>query len=216
MDDKKDRLKALTEATVIKASIFDRILADAVRAGMGKTEMIKSTNWFMNKTRQLGSGVTQRHIQAESQRENRSAAYGRMFFFVYDPKWKKTLPFYDTYPLIVPIQKAKGGFLGLNFHYLPWRERAVLLDELYAVASNTRFDRTTKLIMNYRVLQKVSKTKNFIPCIKHYLGDHIRSRFYRIEASEWAIGLFLPVARFQKASEGQVWRDSRRRILMYG
>ena len=39
--------------------------------------------------------------------------------FVYDPKTKAKLPFYDTFPLVLPIDTFRGGFIGLNFHYLP-------------------------------------------------------------------------------------------------
>ena len=32
--------------------------------------------------------------------------------FVYSPKHRNTLPYYDTFPLVLPIGGAAGGFLG--------------------------------------------------------------------------------------------------------
>ena len=49
-----------------------------------------------------------------------------------------------------------------------------------------------------------------VPCVKRYLGDRIVSQTVRIDADEWEVAIFLPVERFQKASKGEVWADSRR------
>ena len=43
---------------------------------------------------------------------------GRMSMFFYDPKFKNRLPYYDTFPLVLPLETMRGGFIGLNFHYL--------------------------------------------------------------------------------------------------
>ena len=34
--------------------------------------------------------------------------YGIMNLFGYDPKHKATLPYYDKFPLIMPLESAKG------------------------------------------------------------------------------------------------------------
>jgi hypothetical protein len=39
---------------------------------------------------------------------------GSMQMFFYDPKTKETLPYYDTFPLVVVVGPAEGGFYGLN------------------------------------------------------------------------------------------------------
>ena len=43
---------------------------------------------------------------------------GRLNMFLYDPKYKDKLPYYDVFPLVLPIQRYSDGFLGINFHYL--------------------------------------------------------------------------------------------------
>ena len=58
-----------------------------------------------------------------------------MNMFFYDPKHKDTLPYYDRFPLSVIIGPAKGGFYGLNLHYLPPVLRAKMLDALMDIAT---------------------------------------------------------------------------------
>jgi hypothetical protein len=132
--------------------------------------------------------------------------------FYYNPKHKATLPYYDRVPLIFPINKAKGGFLGINFHYLPFKLRAKLMDSLYDVATNDKYDENTKLNVSYRILNGATKYKEFQPTVKHYLTDHIVSKLVHINSSEWDIALFLDIARFEKATQTQVWADSRKII----
>ena len=137
---------------------------------------------------------------------------GSMFMFFYDPKGKKDLPFYDSFPLVIVIGPAEGGFLGLNLHYLPPVLRAKFLDALLDATNNKRYNETTRFNITYDLMRRASKYKYFKPCIKHYLNDHVRSRFARVEPPEWEIATFLPTADFQKASQQKVWEDSRRKI----
>lgn len=137
---------------------------------------------------------------------------GRMYFFSYDPKYKATLPYYDRFPLIFKVGQYRGGFEGINMHYLPYRLRARLMDALYETSNNKRYDETTRLRITYDLLKAATKYKEFKPTYKKYLNQHVRSRFVEIGATEWDIALFLPVERFEKASKTAVWRDSRNAI----
>jgi hypothetical protein len=134
---------------------------------------------------------------------------GKMYMFFYDPKFKKQLPYYDTFPLIFMIGPAKGGFLGMNLHYLPPVLRANLMDALYGTVNNTKFDNTTKLAVSYQTLVKASRFRYFKPCIKHYLNEHVQSSFLNIEPRFWDAALLLPTERFKKATNDAVWSDSR-------
>ena len=42
-------------------------------------------------------------------------SFSRLNMFFYDPKLKKKLPYYDTFPLVLPLENYSDGFLGLNF-----------------------------------------------------------------------------------------------------
>ena len=133
---------------------------------------------------------------------------GDMYMFFYDPKHKETLPYYDTFPLIIMVEKAPGGFYGLNMHYLPPVLRAKLFDGL--AKSDERYDENTRFRARYRLLQSVRKLKYFKPCFKHYLTKHVEGRISKVEAPEWEIALFMPTQRFKKATATQVYADSRK------
>jgi hypothetical protein len=137
---------------------------------------------------------------------------GSMYMFFYDPKGKKELPYYDSFPLVIVIGPADGGFLGLNLHYLPPILRAKFLDSLLDFTNNKKYDETTRFRLSYNLLQRAARMKYFKPCIKHYLNDQVRSRFARVPAPEWEIATFLPTADFQKGSKSKVYSDSRRMI----
>lgn len=133
-----------------------------------------------------------------------------MVLYYYDPKWKKTLPYYDRLPLIFYLCEKPGklgpGFLGLNLHYLPPRERALLLDAIYTTAEKTRNNEMKRVKITYNILKGMSKY--YKPCVKHYLYGHIRSKFLVVAPSEWEKVCFLPIEQFEKASKRKVWRDS--------
>lgn len=197
------------------AKIFDDLLLKGIRAGQVPARTQAAREWY----RDQAKGVSRSQIK-ETQliREMGTDRYesrmriGHMYMFVYDPKHKDTLPYYDRFPLIFPINKAKGGFLGMNFHYLPLNLRARLMDALYDVASNDKFDETTKIRSSYSILSGASKYKEFKPTIKHYLTTNIRTRLVYINPAEWDIALFLPSERFEGASKTAVWADSRKII----
>ena len=134
---------------------------------------------------------------------------GSIYFFFYDPKTKATLPYYDTFPLVIPIESYSDGFLGLNLHYLDPGLRVFLLDNLSDYVNNDKMDKTTKMRLSYQLISNTAKLKLAEPCIKRYLYSHIQSRFIYIEPEEWIMACFLPAEHFVKASKTKVWSDSR-------
>ena len=75
----------------------------------------KSTDWYRAKIKEFGEPGAMDLIR-DGKRNNRPF-YGRLNMFFYDPKYKKKLPYYDTFPLVLPIERYPDGFLGINFHY---------------------------------------------------------------------------------------------------
>lgn len=167
----------------------------------------RSTQWYREKIKEFGTPS-----QAQLMREGKVTArpnFGKLNMFVYDPKMKRTLPYYDSFPLILPIESYKDGFLGINFHYLPINLRIRLLDRLVDDTNNVKFDATTKIVADYQSLKNVRLIK---PALKRYLAGKVKSKFRRIDADEFTIATLLPVAKFKKASITQVHRDSRKLI----
>ena len=137
---------------------------------------------------------------------------GKMYFFFYDPKTKDSLPYYDRFPLVIPIERYSDGFLGLNLHYIHPKQRMILLDKLSSFATNKNFDKSTKLRLSYAVLASASKIFEAQPCIKRYLYSHVGSRFLEITADEWDIAALLPTSSFVGATENKVYADSRKKF----
>ena len=173
------------------ASIFDTI-----RQAAGDRDL--SINWYKKKVADLSNRISAARLMRDNKLK-KAPSFNKLHFFRYDPKLKATLPYYDTFPLVMPIQSAKGGFLGINFHYLPIPLRMKLLETL---------DRRG-FSGNYSKLKNIREVK---PTIKHYLKRQFVSGFLELEEDDYAPAIFMPVAQFKKASASQVWRDSRRKI----
>lgn len=135
---------------------------------------------------------------------------GKMFFYAYDPKTKEELPYYDVFPLILMVKTLNDGWHGLNLHYLPPKQRQVLIDRLLVNLSDTKLDNNTRLKINYQILQSAGKYRLFKPCFKRYLVNHVRSTVRPIPMRHWAKAILLPVAKFKKASNSKVWAESLR------
>lgn len=187
---------------------------DLVQKTPHSQEAVKSATQWLQEQAQLVRSVRlpEKILNQPSDRLTNKIEVGRMYLFLYDPKTKDDLPYYDRIPLIFPFQKADGGFYGINLHYLPPMLRAKLMDALHTLANNTTYDDSTKLKISYKILSNAAKFKYFKPCVKHYLNNHVRSRFLWVPANNWNSVLFLPIDRFVKARREKVWRDSQRMV----
>jgi hypothetical protein len=171
----------------------------------------KARQWIKNKVKDL-SGLNQNTLMRDNKRKQSTFDLGGMYFFVYNPKLKDNLPFYDLFPLVIPIETYSDGFLGLNLHYLAPVPRAKLLDILSGFATNKKYDEKTRIAASYQILKGLSGTEYFKPCLKRYLSAHIRSKFLRIDANEWDIAIFLPVESFIGAQKQKVFSNSKKSI----
>ena len=183
------------------ASVFDTIKQ---AAGQGN----KSLNWYRNTVNRLVGKTSATQLFRQGTLNTRPSI-GRLNLFGYDPKLKRTLPYYDVFPLVLPLEPIPGGFMGMNFHYLPPLLRTRLLSRVQQYADNRKFDKGTKFDVSYDDLKNVNIVK---PTIKKYLYSHVQSGFRRIDVDEMAIAVYLPVADFKKRSIGSVFADSRKKI----
>ena len=180
------------------ASIFDKISdkADGVK---------KSSSWYRSAVASIASAVTARKLYNQGKINQRPSS-GRLNLFFYDPKFKETLPYYDTFPLVLPLQPIRGGFLGINFHYLSPGVRFNLLNQLQRFASNNKFDSTTRLEVSYAKVGGFTRVK---PTIKKYLYSNVRSGFMRVDLQDAPTAVYLPVQQFKKRSASYVYGKSR-------
>ena len=195
------------------ASLLDKV-SDAIRTGTVGAEVKRSARWFQDKIKGLKGTLRNQWSQTNAPKFYREAEtkvnprvlkmranLGDLYAYYYQPKHMATLPYYDTFPLIMLIGFEKETFLGLNFHYLNPRIRAILLDRV-----------TAKIGSGIIKWNKIVKIPQVAPTVKRYRYDHIMRKVIPIEENEQELAIFLPLERFKKASKAKVWADSKKRI----
>jgi hypothetical protein len=188
------------------AYLIDRINEELSKKGL-KPRTGSARDWLRAKIAELNP--TRQSVTRDKERLKDNTILGKMYFYYYDPKTKDMLPYWDKFPLVIPIETYRDGFLGLNLHYISPKQRLVLLDALSEYANNSNYDETTRLRLTYSKLKNIGKAYKAKPCIKKYLFKHVDSRFLEIEANEWDIAVLLPFQNFQGASANKVYNDSR-------
>lgn len=193
-------------------NVFDFFLDLADRANVPLNTK-KSYDWFIQRAKDFRRQLTSKRVM-KNQRGKvvTRIGIGKMYFFAYLPKHRKTLPYYDEFPLVIPIEYYKDGFLGLNLHYLPPKLRAILLAKLVEVSGNRTFNERTKLKLSYGILKSISGNAYYKPCIKRYLKSQYSSKFLRLDGDEWQVAIALPVAQWKKRTASKVYSDSRKMI----
>ena len=161
-------------------TVFDKILDTATGP--------KSFDWYRKQVNAMTTPGARSLINKG--KATLRPKYGVMNLFGYDAKHKATLPYYDKFPLIFPIEPAKGGFIGINFHYLPFGARVAFLKQLSQYSSDKNFDKKTRYMIDWVNNPYFRKTT------KRYLNSQVRTSFLNVPADEMAIAIFLPVARF--------------------
>ncbi len=189
--------------------LIDRIQQSLAKEGL-KPRTNAARDWLRKKVKDLNPSRSA--LMRDSERLRDKSMIGRMYFYLYDPKTKDSLPYYDRFPLVIPIERYPDGFLGLNLHYIHPKQRIILLDKLSETASNNAYDEKTKLRISYGYLAAASKAFEATPCIKRYLFSQIESRFLEITADEWDIAVMLPMESFVGATTSKVYQDSRKKF----
>jgi|TARA_R110001632_G_scaffold154414_1_gene272569 hypothetical protein len=190
-------------------SKFIQSVLDSAKAESGDSG-VKSVNWFREKIQEFGKPGPQQLLR--DGRRTKGVNFGTLNMFIYSPKHKDTLPYYDTFPLVLPIGPAAGGFMGLNFHYLPIQMRIRLLDKIVDGGGSlnvaAQSGKRPRLITDYSQLKRIPMAKAIV---KHYLTGYVKSDFRAITSEELIVAALLPVQRFQKGSAQAAYLDTAKR-----
>ena len=197
----------------VQESLLSKV-SDAIKTGTVGQEVRRSAQWFQDKIKGLKGEVKNRFSSTNAAKFYREAEtkvnpnvlkrrveLGDLFCYYYNPKYKTTLPYYDMFPMIMLISAEKDTFLGINFHYLRPKWRAVLLDRV-----------SSKIGNGLPRWSKLRQIRQIAPTIKRYRFDHIMRRVIPIEENEQEIAIFLPTERFRKSAKAKVWADSERKF----
>ena len=194
------------------AFLLTDILARGIRAGQVPARTHIAREWY-RKTAISTTAVSANQLYKQSADSYVTKfTIGNLYCYFYDAKHKATLPFWDRFPMVFPFAPAADGFYGLNLHYLPPQLRAMLMDGLYGLLNNKKYDQSTKLKLTYDILKGAAKTKYFEPCVHRYLLSNVASKFVKIDIVDWETAVFLPVESFVGATKTKVWKDSRRKL----
>jgi hypothetical protein len=187
----------------------------AVKSGMIGARTRQALDWYANTCRQFKNPISVMKVKEYlGESSARSViTQGGIYTYIYDAKTKEDLPYWDASPLVVIIkQNGTDRFMGLNLHYAPPKARALIMYLLYQSLTDTRMNEKTRLAVTYRKLERLASFRFFKPLVKQYLRSHVRSRFIKIPPSEWQTALFLPTAKWQKASSGKVYLDFNKKV----
>lgn len=175
------------------------------------SESRKSYRWYRTQIDSLGRNINARDVMGGEKLTN-NLIVGNMYLFMYDPKHKDTLPYYDIFPLVLPFRRMPDGFLGINLHYLPYLARYKLLGELGRLAIDQNMNNNTRIRISWELLSNSSRYLAATACVKHYLSEHLKSRFMKINYPDWTTAAMLPIEGFRKSPKERVWRDTRKKV----
>ena len=163
----------------------------------------RSVRWYRDKVREvlpakINESMVTKLIFAGN--KTNKPTYGGMQLFGYLPKHEQTLPYYDIFPLVIPIKRLPDGFVGINFHYLSIPLRLKLLQKMIPMAREG-----TQMGWN-----RVARLRYIKPCVKRYLNSYTRSRFLKIDEDDFAMACMLPIHTFKKRPYRSVHAESRK------
>lgn len=197
----------------IKPSILTSLAGEKSAKDM-QTMSRESALWLTKKVAELRNPtrlivpITKEKTRFTRPSDRQKFLMGGLYYFVYDPLGKNELPYYDRFPLVMPLKREADGFLGLNLHYLPIKYRVNFLRKLMPLALYNDEDEIKRIRITYPILNASSRYREFRPCIKKYLYTHIKSRILTVQPNEWDIATYLPVQQFKKAPVNTVWKES--------
>jgi hypothetical protein len=159
----------------------------------------KSQKWFVAKIKDL------------KYKSKSKPVVGSMVTYVYDAKFKKTLPYFDKFPLIILLGNiSKGTWLGLNLHYIPPKQREIFLERILKYTNTRVIGNNTIFKIDWGKVKGLPYSEHMI---KRYLLGHVRSNISAIPPNEWINAVNLPTQQFvvnnKRYSSRKVWKDSR-------
>lgn len=194
-------------------STIQGLLVDAQRRGLVAKKGKESLKWLAKKSKSIKiSQKNALNTTTDRMKSPEQLSIGKMYYFTYDPKLKDKLPYYDRFPCIFVFNITPKLIYGINLHYLPYKERAILMDELYKIETNSKLIGNKKLQLSWEVLKAFTNFPLVKPCVKSYLPAHFRSRLINVPYEEWNVAAFLPIQSFSKMNSNQVWSESRKII----
>jgi len=181
-----------------------------IRLEAGDAE--RSANWYMRTVRNVASGLNEPNevFGSDLGEYTQKLEIGQMYAFRYNPKHKQTLPYYDTFPLVIISEPLPTGFSGINLHYIPPLVRARLLGKLME-ASDLDIDIKSKLRSQWGFIRNFSRYPEIRGAVKKYLTSQVSGRIYKVNPLHWKSAIFLDTQQFIGAQAAHIYRENAKR-----
>ena len=192
------------------ASLFTDIVGSAPEELESRT--LDSLQWFQRNVRDIRR--TPSSLMKENQNFVTRFELGKMYMYMYDPKGKNKLPYYDYFPITICLKRYASGFMGIILHYLSPKYRALLMDGLYEyykeIEGNSYFQ------IRYPTVKSVSRLRWAKPCIKQYQYGYLDSRIVEVLPEHMDMAVMLPSQRFRSkgstTNANDIYRKSLRKV----
>ena len=195
------------------ANVFDKV-SNSLKDEKINPRSQESRSWFLDKIDFISRNISRDKLIRQDPMSRVARVFpGMMYMFYYDPKHSKTLPYYDSFPLVILVDMDSTGMTGLNLHYLPINLRQKLFYGLLNRVAGA--DEKTYIKITYDFLKSTRSLKEFKPCYKKYLTKQIRGSIAKVPADEWETAVHLPLALFRKANENTVHHKSEQMIKRF-
>jgi len=194
-----------------KPSIFDTFQEIRENTNLTSQTTFSYYKWFkdtinknvdnseINQLRQL-------IITDPSRRSANRYFLGKLYFFFYNqPEYESTLPFYDTFPLLLLMRRTKNHIFGVNLHYIPPKRRLSMFIELLKYTTDSQLRQGTRIILPYEKMKRDKRWRIFKSCFRQYKINRIQGNVINISAPDWPIAVNLPVERFKKQGKRAIW-----------
>jgi len=146
---------------------------------------------------------------------------GQLVFFKYKPQSKQYVngnKYYDKYPLVMVTETRKGGFYGLNLHFLQPNLRRFLfeaiVDDLPTIKATEEW--RTRVKINYDRLVARRQFRFFEPCYRQYNWKSMRRRPVVIPFEIWEEMVMSNTGRIERAKPITVYRESYNQVIRKG
>lgn len=195
---------------------------------MTEDEMKADLQELLNETTSMLGGTDQTYIQFLKMLNKAGKLsipsrlfQGQLVFFKYSPVSESFLArdtYYDRYPLVLVTDVYKGGFEGVNVHFLDPVHRRFLFDAIMRGLPTIKAGQTwrTRLMVDYDRLDARRQFKFFRPCYRRYLWKGMRRRPVVVPFELWEEMVMSNSSRMDQARPVTVYRNTYRQVVKRG
>jgi len=143
---------------------------------------------------------------------------GQMVFFKYSPVSESFISrntYYDVFPLVLITEVYRGGFEGVNMHFIDLEFRQFLFDSIMRDLPTIKAGQEwrNRIMVDFDRLSARKKFRAFRPCYRKYLWKGMKRRPTLIPFNLWEDMVTSNTGRFVGAKPVKVYRESRTQIL---